>query len=447
MDSTLIETANFAPQTEASWRKLAEKALKGLDFEQTLISHSDDGIAIKPLYSRLKNANPISRCEPASRPVISQRVDCGDEARSDSQVETDLENGASGLAVIHKSAASDYGVGMKSVTAFTELLLGDGGRSAAVRLEGNWDAPLIRKVAGKVHYGIDPVGTFAFTGTVSNDNIVTAYSGFAGVEGTILNANGRLIHNAGGTEVQELAYITATLAHYIRVLDGGGISPERAFAKFSLCLSANQNQFLTIAKLRAVRLIFARLQALCGVETIIPAHVYAETSWRMLTRLDPETNILRNTIATFSAIVGGADEICVLPHTITHGLPDPLARRLARNTATVLIEECHLAHVADPAAGSGGIEALTDQLCDKAWQLFQEIEKAGGIGPFTLNGGLTAMLKAAREARQPTPIVGTSLYPAEEERPVYVLQPLGPLNQEGIGLHRLDETPAKGEAA
>ena len=447
MDSTIIETANFAPETEASWHKLAEKALKGLDFEQTLVSHSDDGIAIAPLYARRKNATPLSRREPGIPPVISQRIDCGDEARSDTQVETDLENGASGLAVIHKTAPSAYGVGMKTVTAFTELLLGDGGRSASVRLEGNWDATLIRKVAGKVHYGIDPVGTFAFSGTVSNDNIVTAYSGFAGVEGTILNANGRMIHNAGGTEAQELAYIAASLAHYVRVLDAGSISPERAFEKFSLCLSADQNQYMTIAKLRAARLIFSRLQTLCGVETPIPAHVYTETSWRMLTKLDPETNILRNTIATFSAIIGGADEICVLPHTITHGLPDPLARRLARNTATVLMTESHLAHVTDPAAGSGGIEALTDRLCEKAWELFQKIEKAGGIGPFTLNGGLSAMLKAARETRQTKPIVGTTLYPATEERSVHVLQPLGPLNQEGIGLHRLDEAAPKGEAA
>ena len=99
----------------------------------------------------------------------------------------------------------------------------------------------------------------------------------------------------------------------------------------------------------------------------------------MLTRRDPYVNMLRATMATFSAGLAGADFICVLPHTLALGLPDAFARRAARNTQLVLLEESNLAKVADPAAGSGGIEALTRQLCEAAWALFQEIEKAGGV--------------------------------------------------------------------
>ena len=98
----------------------------------------------------------------------------------------------------------------------------------------------------------------------------------------------------------------------------------------------------------------------------------------MMTQRDPYVNMLRATIAVFAAGLGGADAITVLPFTQALGLPDRFARRLARNTQLLLLEESNLAKVADPAAGSGGIEDLTAQLCRAAWALFQEIEQAGG---------------------------------------------------------------------
>ncbi len=111
-----------------------------------------------------------------------------------------------------------------------------------------------------------------------------------------------------------------------------------------------------------------------------PAFVSAETAWRMMTKRDPHGNIVRGTIAALAAAVGGADAITVLPYSAALGLPDAHARRIARNTQTILIEESNLYRVADPAAGSGAIETLTDALCAKAWTLFQEIEREGGVG-------------------------------------------------------------------
>jgi methylmalonyl-CoA mutase len=143
-------------------------------------------------------------------------------------------------------------------------------------------------------------------------------------------------------------------------------------------LSADADQFLTLAKFRAIRLLWARVEQACGL-TPKPLFVAADTAWRMLTQRDPYVNMLRATMATFSAGLGGANAITVLPHTLALGLPDPFARRAARNTQLVLLEESNLAKVSDPAAGSGGIETLTRQLCEAAWSLFQEIEKAGGL--------------------------------------------------------------------
>ena len=123
-------------------------------------------------------------------------------------------------------------------------------------------------------------------------------------------------------------------------------------------LSADADQFLTMAKFRALRALWARVEQACGLAPK-PLFIAAETAWRMLTRRDPYVNMLRATMATFSAGLGGADAITVLPHTLALGLPDPFARRVARNTQLVLLEESNLAKVAIPPPARAGSRRLT----------------------------------------------------------------------------------------
>jgi methylmalonyl-CoA mutase len=136
-----------------------------------------------------------------------------------------------------------------------------------------------------------------------------------------------------------------------------------------------------------------------------------------MARRDPHVNILRATIAVFAATLGGADAITVLPFTAARGLPDRFARRIARNTQLLLSEESHLDKVADPAAGSGAVEDLTDQLCRTAWALFQEIETAGGIAACLETGLIrskVAAIRAEREtsvARRKDALTGVSIFP------------------------------------
>jgi methylmalonyl-CoA mutase len=132
-------------------------------------------------------------------------------------------------------------------------------------------------------------------------------------------------------------------------------------------------------------------------------------------------------VMAFAAGLGGANAITVLPHTNALGLPDAFARRVARNTQLILEEESNLAKVSDPAAGSGGIEALTDELCHAAWTLFQEIEAAGGADE-ALSRGLiqnkVAQTKAAREkavATRKDPLTGVSEFPHRSENHISVL--------------------------
>ena len=148
------------------------------------------------------------------------------------------------------------------------------------------------------------------------------------------------------------AFALASAVAYLRALEADGMALDAARGMIYFRLAADADQFLTIAKFRALRKLWARVETACGL-TPKPAFVAAETAWRMMTRRDPYVNMLRTTIAVAAAGLGGADAITVLPLTAALGLPDRFARRVARNTQLVLLEESNLAKVADPAAGSG----------------------------------------------------------------------------------------------
>jgi methylmalonyl-CoA mutase len=191
-------------------------------------------------------------------------------------------------------------------------------------------------------------------------------------------------------------------------------------------LSADADQFLTMAKFRALRKLWARIEEACGVSPKA-AYVAAETAWRMMTRRDPNVNMLRITMAVAAAGLGGADSITALPHTAAIGLPDALARRIARNTQLILLEESNLAKVADPAAGSGAIEDITGKICSAAWSLFQEIEAAGGAWAALEQGLIQGKVAAVRAHRQEAvahrkdALTGTSDFPDLHESQPAVL--------------------------
>jgi methylmalonyl-CoA mutase len=243
-----------------------------------------------------------------------------------------------------------------------------------------------------------------------------------------MRVDARAYHEAGAGEAQELAAALSIGVAYLRALEAAGFSLEEAQGALSFLLVADADEFLTVAKFRALRRLWMRVEEACGLSSE-PVLLQAETAWRMTTRRDPWVNLLRGTIAAFSAGIGGADSVTVLPFTAALGLPDAFARRLARNTQLILLEESNLWRVADPAAGSGGFEALTDALCDKAWALFQEIEREGGIAESLKAGALQARIAAVRAAREKAvatrrdPLTGTSEFPHLAEAEVKVLMP------------------------
>ena len=413
--------ADFQAATYDDWRKLVDGVLKGAPFEK-LVGKTADGLKIEPIYSRAHGAAAVAG-RPAAAPwQIMQRIDHPDAAEANAQALHDLENGATGLTLVFAGANGAHGFGLEPSAEAIEKVLGgifiDAGisielqvgpqsRMAAIHVAEYVKRRGVDPAACAIRFGLDPIGACAVWGSSPYNwpEIVPAVTGAMkglaaiGFKGPFAVADGRAIHDAGGSEVQELAFVLATGVAYLRALESAGVALEEAQGMVYARLSADADEFLTLAKFRALRLLWARIEQASGLAPK-PLFVAAETAWRMLTQRDPYVNMLRATIATFSAGLGGANAITVLPHTLALGLPDPLARRAARNTQLVLLEESNLSKVSDPAAGSGGIESLTQQLCEAAWALFQEIEQAGGAFAALEQGLIQRKVAATRSVRE-----------------------------------------------
>jgi methylmalonyl-CoA mutase len=233
--------------------------------------------------------------------------------------------------------------------------------------------------------------------------------------GALAELDGRVVHEAGGSEAQELASVLAAAAWWLRALAENGVSAEAALPQVAASLTVDRDQFVSVAKLRAMRLLWARLAELCGAPGV-PLSIHGETSRRTLTRTDPHTNLVRTTIAAIAAALAGADTISVVPFDAALGLPGASARALARNTHHLLIEESHLHRVADPGAGSGLVESLTDALAETAWSEFQQLEREGGILESLAAGALQARIAEKREALAAevasgsAPLVGATIF-------------------------------------
>lgn len=442
-----ISAADFPAATEADWRKLVDAALKGGSFER-LKSRTYDGLTIEPLYSSAREPSVIAGRPGGTAWTVTQRVDHHDPPAANAQAREDLDGGATGLVLVFAGSVSANGFGLEANSAGLARVL-DGIDLRGIVLDLNLSPPtrgMAREVATLIknrgiapsaidlRFSINPIGGFAVAGRSAQGwrELTPSFAGTIaglvddGFRGPFAVADGRPIHNAGGSQAQELAFALASAVAYLRALEQSGMALQAAYDAIYFRLTADADQFLTTAKFRAMRKLWARVATAAGISAK-PAIVTAETAWRMLTCRDAYGNILRSTIAVAAAGLGGADAITVLPHTAMLGLPDAFARRVARNMQLVLLEESNLARVADPAAGSGTFEALTEQLCLAAWTQFQEIEQAGGAWPALESGLLQRNVAAVREARQQALargkeiLTGTNSYPDIAETPAAVL--------------------------
>jgi len=442
--SELSLASVFPVAEEAAWKALVEKALKGAPFS-SLQSKTYDGLAIAPLYARALDGAVVPGRAPGAPWEVMQRIEIADGGIANGQILDDLNNGAGGVVLIFQGAVGDRGFALPPDEAVlraalegvhlewgvpVELQLGPNAKDIGAMISRVVKDRGLKPSDVNFRFGFDALGAKAANGwnDTSAQEMATLAKDLSaqGFKGPFVVADGRPVHDAGGSEAQELAFALGCALSYLRALEEAGVPLDEARRMIFFRLAADQNQFLTTAKFRALRKLWSRVEEACAL-TPEPAFVAAETAWRMMTKRDPHGNIVRGTIATLAAAIGGANAMSVLPFSTAIGLPDAFARRVARNTQTVLLEESNLYRVADPSAGSGAMETLTSELCATAWSLFQEIEAAGGMDE-ALNAGLiqdkVAGVRAAREAamaRRNDAAVGTSDFPDLNEAEIAVM--------------------------
>ncbi len=402
MTASVPLAGGFAAVAESDWRAGVSRFNGRSD--QDPDAASDDGIPIGPIYRRVVAAEPLAGRPPGQPWQIVQRVDAADAGEALVQISEALANGANGIALVFAgsvhplasrlpvAAAANIAAGLgKAVADGAFLTIDAGPRTAEI-------APAFAGMAAEYSLAFDPIAAAA-TGQVSDAGTAMAkLTGLAAtVTGTLALADGRIWHAGGASEAQELAAVLATVIEQLRLFDAHGLAPDDAAARIGVALAADTDQFLTIAKFRAMRLLLAHALQAAGI--VRAPHVHAETAWRMMSRREPRMNVLRATGAAFAAAIGGADSITVLPFDALDSRPSAAARRLARNTQLVIAEESQLYRFADPAAGSGAVEALTDALAEKAWAQFQVIEAAGGMLATLATGSLLREIAATRDAR------------------------------------------------
>ncbi len=450
MNSEAPTTANgpesvARTQALAAWRALAEKELQGQPLTR-LTTRSAEGVGIEPLYSAESTALPgrdllLARAGWAVCPeyrqtqvVAAAAAIAEDLGRGAQAVWIELDERLAAGVAGAPPPAGRHGVVLRRAEELRLLLAAVGADTPVTLAVGAAGAAISAGLAGgrmRGTIGCDPLGALARRGALGwsiehalRDMLqvtTEALRGATGLRTALVDVGA--YHEAGATAADQIAALLATGTAYLRVMVAGGIAVDVAAGQIGFAAAVGRDLFLEIAKLRAMRLVWARVVAACGGGVAAQRmHLHVRGSWRERTTVDPWVGLLRGTGETFAAAVGGADTIATTAMDAAFGEPGELGRRMSVNTQVVLAEESHLGRVADPAGGSGYVEALTDQLARVAWGRFQAIERAGGMAA-ALAAGLVqgwaaeaAKVQAQAVASVRVPIVGVSRFAAAQER-------------------------------
>jgi methylmalonyl-CoA mutase len=468
---------DFPPAGYDEWRTLAEADLGGAPFEQKLVTHTYEGIDLQPVYTRLDHPGegdpegfpglpPFVR---GARPLGAVRTGWDlrqEHAHPDLEVTNqaildDLQGGVTSL-LLRLDAAARNGLdpddpqaaelagrdGLMAYCAddFDRALAGvhlhmigvtlEAGAAflpAAATLVALWRRRGVTPEQARGAFNADPLAVLARDGQLPVEE-ETALAQMADLAAwtartyphvTAVRVGTAPYHHAGATAAQDIAFGLATSVEYLRAMTRAGLDVDAAARQILFSVSVGTHHFLAIAKLRAARRLWARAVAACrGSPAAGAMRVHARVSKRVLTQRDPYVNLLRNAVAVFAAGLGGAEAITSVPFDAAAGAPDPLSRRIARNTALVLQEEARLNRVIDPAGGSWYLDWLTDQVAAKAWDIFQEVEREGGMLRAVQRGWVARQIdsafapRAKNLARRKEGITGVSEFPDIGEKPV-----------------------------
>jgi methylmalonyl-CoA mutase len=460
-DDDVTFAAAFPPATAKQWRVVVDKALKGAPFEKRLVTRLYEGIAVQPLYtaddwdpagdpSGFPGFAPFTRGGHASGAgaegweVLTEHS-LPDSKQANTAILNDLMRGATAID-LHFDRAGEAGIVIDTLDdldrTLNEILLelvplyldaGQDAVAAAATLAALWRRRSVPPAEARGAFDADPIGTLAAAGGLpgSLDHALAQLAELAIWTGehypkvTAVGIDSSPYYEAGATETQDLAAAMSTGVAYLRALTGAGMTVDAALRQMTFTMAVGCDQFLSIAKLRAARRLWARIAEACGASEPARTMVLrAHTARRIMSQRDPWVNMLRTTVAGFAAGAGGADSVTIQPFDAALGVSDDFARRIARNTQILLKEEAYVSRVTDPAGGSWYVETLTEQLAQAAWEAFQSIEGRGGIAAVLVDGSLAAEIAASWEqrqrnvARRKDALTGISEFPNISEAPV-----------------------------
>lgn len=466
LPKALSLSSDFTPTSYEEWKSIAEKELKGADFEKKLFTTTYEGITLKPIYTSEDIRNlEFLLTKPGFPNFVRGTSSCGylckeweinqflpypSPTKANEALKQDIEKGQNVITIKPDFAfkttsipSPDSGIGVDGTSIlnlndFCNLLSGIditkyplyidsgyGGLFALALLEAyikkeNLDSANIRggieidPYGFAVRYGYLPVELNTIFDCMK---MVTIYCKNNLPNLFTININSSHYHNAGATAIQELAFSFATAVDYINILLDKGVDINTIVPRIKFTFGIGPFFFTEIAKLRAARILWHNIiQHYGGNPEVFRMFIHSITSEYNLTLTDPYVNMLRTTTETFSAIVGGADSITTHPFDIKFGIADEFSRRIARNTQIILKEEAHLGQVIDPAGGSYYVETLTEQIAQLTWEKFQDIVSNGGMYKLLLNSSIQKELDETNKFRlenykkRKDVLIGTNLY-------------------------------------
>jgi methylmalonyl-CoA mutase len=478
-ETTTTETllAEFPKATPADWKQLVEAELKGAPFDRKMLHTTVEGIPLKPLYGPADSAVGLKTGWPGFPPYIrgtraggyqehpwevSQEIQEGSPTAFNDAARAGLHRGLVAVNMVLDRATrngadpdwarpEDVGAGGLSLATLSDLGRAlDGVDLAQVPL-------FIRSGASGMPVGallvalarrrgldpaqlrgcieIDPLGVLAHEGQLPQ-SLSAAYREMGALTAWAVDrapglqticVHSRPWHEAGAHAVQELAYTLATAMEYFRALHGQGMEAGVVAPRIRLALTVGSQFFVEVAKLRAMRGLWSRLVDVLGGDALAQrSTIHVRTNRFNKTVYDPYVNLLRTSVEAFAGVLGGGDSMQVGAFDEWVRPPSEFAQRLARNQQLVLRDECHLTQVVDPAGGSWLVEHLTAELASRAWTLFQEIEKQGGMAAAMRSGGpqrevaqvATGRVQRVNQRRES--VIGVNQYVQVQEKPLEV---------------------------
>jgi methylmalonyl-CoA mutase len=450
--------AEFPDISKAQWKEAVIAELKGAEFDKKLLWSTPEGFRVEPYYERadLKGleylqhyaSSFINLIDASAGPrtwVNREKIAVGHDIAQANRIALDaLNRGADGLAFdITGRDEVDLRALLNHILPLHCSLSFIADRNAARLIKGYFTYESEQHIDNRELFGslnYDPLRNLSLYGKMAGDafdilkeiiQITDRADRFFG-----LTVNSSPFANSGATAVQELAFVLNMAVEYLDRLSEKGLDPAVTMRNMEFSMSIGTHYFMEIAKLRALRILFYQVASAYGQSGYNPGSlsIHSQSSIWTKTVFDPYVNMLRNTTEAMSAIIGGCNSITIAPFDESFGAPGDFSRRISRNVSTILKEESYFDKVVDPSAGSYYIERLTDQLVEHAWQLFSEVEAAGGYSRAFGEGLIQKKVREMREqklqriSQRRDSIVGTNQYPNSGEKldPDAILWPQSP---------------------